>query len=162
ALESMARGSPIGEVLAGLCQTVEQLGQDDGLLASITLLDVDGLHLRHGAAPSLPESFNHAIDGGTIGPRVASCGTAAFRGEQVVVNDIASDPLWAEYRELALSHGLRACWSTPIRARDGQVLGTFDVYYRQARTPSAEHLRLASLVGRTAAVIIERKRTEDH
>jgi PAS domain S-box-containing protein len=161
ALESMARGSPIGQVLTGLCQTVEELAADDGLLASILLLDADGNQLRHGAAPSLPEAYNRAIDGGAIGPSVASCGTAAFRGEQVVVSDIATDPLWADYRELALVHGLRACWSTPIRGVDGQILGTFGVYYKRPRAPTAEHLRLAELVGRTASVIIERKRAED-
>ncbi len=161
ALEGMARGSPIREVLAGLCRTVEQLAADGGLLASILLLDADGQHLRHGAAPSLPDAYNRAIDGGAIGPSVASCGTAAFRGEQVVVSDIATDPLWSDYRELALSHGLRACWSTPIRALDGQVLGTFGLYYNRPRAPTTEHLRLAALVGRTAGVIIERKRADD-
>jgi PAS domain S-box-containing protein len=160
ALESIARGSPITEVLAGLCQTVEGLGED-GLLASILLLDSDGIHLRHGAAPSLPDAYNRAIDGVAIGPSVGSCGTAAFRGEQVVVTDIATDPLWAEYRQLADAHGLRACWSTPIRALDGQILGTFALYYNRARAPTAEHLRLAALVGRTAALIIERKRADD-
>jgi len=161
ALESMARGSPIEDVLSGLCHTVEQLSADAGLFASILLMDADGWHLRHGAAPSLPEAYNRAIDGGAIGPRVASCGTAAFRGEQVVVSDISIDPLWSDYRDLALSHGLWACWSTPIRALDGQILGTFGLYYNRPRAPTPEHLRLASLVGRTAAVIIERKHAED-
>ncbi|HEY1298522.1 MAG TPA: PAS domain-containing protein [Chloroflexota bacterium] len=161
ALASMARGSPIEEVLSGLCHTVEQLAADPGMFASILLMDADGLHLRHGAAPTLPEAYNRAIDGGAIGPRVASCGTAAFRGEQVVVSDIATSPLWSDYRDLALSHGLRACWSTPIRGLDAQVLGTFGVYYNRPRAPTPEHLKLASLVGRTAAVIIERKRAED-
>ncbi len=161
ALEAMARGAPIAEVLAGLCHTVEQLAADGGLLASILLLDTDGEHLRHGAAPSLPRAYNDAIDGGAIGPAVASCGTAAFRGEQVVVADIATDPLWSEYRDLALAHGLRACWSTPIRALDGQILGTFGVYYNRPRAPTPEHLRLAGLVGRTAGVILERKRADD-
>jgi PAS domain S-box-containing protein len=160
AFEMIARGSPTAAVLADLCRTVEALA-DDGLLASILLLDPDGIHLRHGAAPSLPDAYNRAIDGITTGDNVGSCGTAAFRGEQVVVSDIATDPLWADYRELALSHGLRACWSTPIRAVDGRILGTFALYYRQARAPTSEHLRLATLVGRTAAIIIERKRADD-
>jgi PAS domain S-box-containing protein len=161
ALQSMARGSPIEEVLSGLCHTVEQLAADTGMFASILLLHADGAHLRHGAAPNLPEGYNRAIDGGAIGPSAASCGTAAFRGEQVVVSDISTDPLWSEYRDLALSYGLRACWSTPIRALDGQILGTFGIYYNRPRAPTPEHLRLASLVGRTAAVIIERERAED-
>ena len=160
ALELIARGSPTAAVLADLCRTVEALA-DDGLLASILLVDADGSHLRHGAAPSLPDEYNRAIDGITIGPSVGSCGTAAFRREQVVASDIATDPLWADYRDLALSHDLRACWSTPITSLDGQVLGTFALYYRHARSPTPEHLRLATLVGRTAAIIIERKHADD-
>jgi PAS domain S-box-containing protein len=160
ALELIAQGMPASKVLGELCRTVEDLA-DDGLLASILLLDEDGVHLRHAAAPSLPEAYNRAIDGTAIGPSVGSCGTAAFRGEQVVVSDIATDPLWADYRELALNHGLRACWSTPIRGLDGRVLGTFALYYRKPRAPTAGHLSLAALVGRTAATVIERKRADD-
>jgi PAS domain S-box-containing protein len=160
ALELIARGSPTGVVLEELCRTVEGLA-DDGLLASILLLDENGVHLRHGAAPGLPDDYNQAIDGTQIGPSAGSCGTAAFRGEQVIVSDIAVDPLWTPYRDLALRHGLRACWSTPIRGHDGSILGTFALYYHQPRTPAADHLRLATLVGRTAATVIERKRADD-
>ncbi len=160
ALELIARGSPASAVLEELCRTVEALA-DEGLLASILLLDDDGVHLRHGAAPNLPNDYSQAIDGIEIGPSVGSCGTAAFRGEQVIVSDIAVDPLWAAYRDLALRHNLRACWSTPIRGLDGSILGTFALYYHQPRKPTAEHLRLATLVGRTAATVIERKRADD-
>jgi PAS domain S-box-containing protein len=160
ALELIARGSPASAVLEELCRTVEGLA-GEGLLASILLLDEDGVHLRHGAAPDLPDEYNRAIDGIEIGPSVGSCGTAAYRGEQVIVSDITTDPLWADYRHLALRHDLRACWSTPIKGIDGSLLGTFALYYHQPRAPTAEHLLLADLVGRTAATIIERKRADD-
>jgi GAF domain-containing protein len=160
ALELLARSSPLREVLGVLCDVVEDLA-GDGLLASILLLDAGGSALRHGAARSLPEDYNRAVDGLPVGPRSGSCGTAAFRGEVVVVEDIATDPLWADYRDIALAFGLRACWSTPVRGSDGQVLGSFAMYYRQPRAPSPEHRHLASLVARTAAVVIERKRADD-
>src|SRR2546427_5072143 len=122
-LELIVQGAPLPRVLDAIVRLVETLA-DHELLASILLLDDDGIHLRHGAAPSLPAAYNRAIDGLAIGPAVGSCGTAAFRGEPVIVDDIASDPLWADFRDLAESHGLRACWSTPVLAASGRVLGT--------------------------------------
>jgi PAS domain S-box-containing protein len=160
AFELLARGSSLAVVLESLTRTIEGLA-GDGLLASILLLDQDGVHLRHGAAPSLPETYIRAIDGLAIGPSAGSCGTAAYRSEPVVVTDIAADPLWADYRDLALPHGLRACWSTPIRGTDGRVLGTFALYYHEPRAPSPEHFQLAAFVGRSAATIIERQRADE-
>lgn len=162
-LEMIARGLPLADVLEELALTVEELAHHT-LLVSILLLDDDGKHLRHGAAPSLPAEYNRAIDGVQIGPSVGSCGTAAFRGEPVIVTDILTDPLWADFADvtdLAVHHGLRACWSTPIQASNGRVLGTFALYYREPREPSEEHRRLAALIGRTAAIIIERKRADE-
>lgn len=162
-LEMIARGLPLGAVLEALAHIVEELAHQS-LLVSVLLLDDDGMHLRHGAAPSLPAEYTRAIDGIQIGPNVGSCGTAAFRGEPVIVTDIATDPLWADFADLtglAVSHGLRACWSTPIQGSNGRVLGTFALYYREPRAPSDEHLRLAALIGRTAAIIIERKRADE-
>ncbi|MDP1534242.1 MAG: ATP-binding protein, partial [Rubrivivax sp.] len=124
------------------------------------LLDDDGLRLRHGAAPSLPEAYNQAIDGGAIGPAAGSCGTAAFRGERVVVDDIASDPLWADYKDLALAHGLRACWSTPIQSAGGQVLGTFALYADRPRSPEASELETIDMTAHLASIAIERKQAE--
>jgi PAS domain S-box-containing protein len=162
-LEMIAQGQPLGDVLDVLARTVEDVA-GDGLLASILLLDGAGVHLCHGAAPSLPDEYIRAIDGVAIGPSVGSCGTAAYRGEPVIVTDIAADPLWTAYpglTDLAKAHGLRACWSTPVAGSDGRVLGTFAMYYRTPRAPSPEHRRLATLVGRTAAIIIERKRADE-
>jgi PAS domain S-box-containing protein len=128
--------------------------------ASILLLDADGKHLRTGAAPSLPDTYNAAIDGLPIGPAAGSCGTAAYAGLPVIVADIASDPLWADYKHLALAHGLRACWSTPIFSAAGDILGTFAMYYDEPRYPDEEDRQLIAFAARTASLLIERKRAE--
>jgi PAS domain S-box-containing protein len=106
-LEMIARGESRPLVLDALCRVVEELVS--GSLSSILLLDSNARCLRHGAAPSLPRPYCEAIDGAAIGPSAGSCGTAAYRAEPVIVSDIATDPLWADYRDLALAHGLRAC-----------------------------------------------------
>jgi two-component system cell cycle sensor histidine kinase PleC len=116
--------------------------------------------LRHGAAPNLPAEYNRAIDGLPIGPRAGSCGTAVFRGDQVVVGDITTDPLWTDYRDLALPHGLRACWSTPIRDDDGTLLGTFAMYYDEPRVPTSEEQSLIDTATLLASSIIVRARIE--
>jgi two-component system, cell cycle sensor histidine kinase and response regulator CckA len=141
------------EVLDTLCRNIESLYA--GLLCSVLLLDPDGKTLRHGAAPTLPNEYNQAIDGLQIGPSTGSCGTAAYRRQQVIVPDIATDALWTDYRHLALPHGLRACWSTPIASQSGGILGTFAIYYRDPRTPEAEHLQLIAHATRLAAIAIE-------
>ena len=159
-LELITQDAPLPAILDKLVRVAE--GQStEGMLASILLLDPVGRHLCHGAAPSLPAGYNAAIDGVAIGPKVGSCGTAAFRKQPVVVTDIATDPLWADFRDLALAHGLRACWSTPIFAAAGHVVGTFAIYYRVPRAPEAADWELIQLVTRTAALAIERKLAEE-
>ncbi|MEA2734872.1 MAG: hypothetical protein QOE14_1323, partial [Humisphaera sp.] len=160
-LELIIQGEPLPDVLAVLCRTIEDLTTEAEMLASVLLLDADGVHVRHGAAPSLPESYIRAIDGLPIGPSAGSCGTAAYRREPVYVSDIASDPLWAQYAGLALSHNLRACWSAPILSSTGGVLGTFAMYYRQPRQPTARDLRTVDIVTRTVAIAIEQSRAEE-
>jgi PAS domain S-box-containing protein len=150
--------APLPEVLGTLCTNIEK--HHSGLLCSILLLDADGTTLRHGAAPSLPREYSRLIDGIKAGPCVGSCGTAAYRRQPVIVSDIATDPLWAEFRHLALPHGLRACWSTPIAAQEGGILGTFAVYYREPRTPDGEHLQLIAHATHLAAVAIEWDRAQ--
>jgi diguanylate cyclase (GGDEF)-like protein/PAS domain S-box-containing protein len=157
-LELVAAGAPLAELLDLVTRFVEEWSSD--VLASILLLDRDGLHLRHGAAPSLPDAYVQAIDGVAIGPNVGSCGTAAHRRERVVVSDIANDPLWSDYRDLALSNGLRACWSTPILSSDGVLLGTFALYYRQPRSPDEHDLRLIDSVVHVASIAIGRSQSE--
>src|SRR6266850_3112564 len=158
-LEMIAKGNPLSTILDALCRLVEELSK--GSLASILLLDPDGQRLWHGAAPSLPKSYVDAIDGGFIGPAAGSCGTAAYRKEPVIVCDIATDPLWANYRDLALPHGLRACWSTPVLASDGRVLGTFAIYSREPRSPTPQQQNIIEQITDLASIAIERKRAEE-
>jgi PAS domain S-box-containing protein len=155
-LEMVARGDSLPLILDALCRLVEELSS--GALASILLLD--GTQLRHGAAPSLPHDYIDAIDGSVIGPLAGSCGTAAYRGQPVIVSDIATDPLWAEHRGFALPHGLRACWSTPILSSEAKVLGTFAIYYREPRTPTREQLEIIEQITHLASIALERKRAE--
>jgi PAS domain S-box-containing protein len=158
ALELISSAMPLGDVLDGLMHGLEKQLPDS--LCSVLLLAEDGTHLRHGAAPSLPGDYNRAVDGGAIGPVAGSCGTAAFEGRQVIVEDIGSDPLWAAYRGLALGHGLRACHSTPIFGNEGKILGTFAIYYREPRLPlPAEHAVVVRAVHITR-IAIERKQAE--
>jgi diguanylate cyclase (GGDEF)-like protein/PAS domain S-box-containing protein len=158
-LEFVAGGAALPRVLDHLARFVEEHG--DGVLASILLLDRDGQHLRHGAAPSLPASYCEAIDGVAIGPRVGSCGTAAYRRERVSVSHSANDPLWSEFSEPALAAGLSACWSTPIFATDDSLLGTFALYYREPRAHDAGDLELVELATHVAGIAIERARSEE-
>lgn len=146
--------SPLRTTLDALCLNIEQ--QHPGTLCSILLLDADGVTLRSGAAPSLPEEYNRAIDGVKIGPCSGSCGTAIFRKESVIVSDIASDPLWTQYRSLALSFGLRACWSTPIIGQHGEVFGSFAIYYRETRVPTSDDLRLIAHASHLVALAVGR------
>src|SRR5882672_1763922 len=158
-LEMIAKGNALSMILDALCRLVEEVSK--GSLCSILLLDPDGNRLWHGAAPSLPKIYVDAIDGGFIGPAAGSCGTAAYRKEPVFVSDIAQDPLWAEYRDLAVPHGLRACWSTPVLASDGLVLGTFAIYSREARNPTPQQQSIIEQITDLASIAIERKRAEE-
>ncbi len=158
-LEMVARGDSLAHILDSLCRLVEEQAPD--VLASILLLDSNGKQLRHGGAPSLPEAYTDAIDGSEIGPSVGSCGTAAYLGKQVIVSDIASDPLWSDFRELALAHSLRACWSTPIFSAEGKVIGTFAMYYREPRSPSPRDQDIIGQITHLAGVAIQHKLAED-
>jgi hypothetical protein len=154
-LEMAVADAPLERSLSELIRLVESTSRT-GVLGSILILDEDGRHLRRGAAPSLPPAYSEAIDGAEIGPCAGSCGTAAFTGRPVFVTDIATDPLWAEYKVVALPHGLRACWSTPIITSGRKVLGTFAMYHREPREPTVRDLALVDLVTQTAALIIDR------
>ncbi|CCH15746.1 GAF domain-containing protein [Micromonospora lupini] len=158
-LEQIARQAPLAEVLDGMARCIENLAPDQ-VLVSVLLADPDGEHLRHGAAPSLPEFYNRAIDGIATGEGVGSCGTAAHRREPVIVTDIATDPFWDDFRDLAERAGLAACWSMPILARDGGLLGTFAMYHRTPRVPQDTDLALARVFADTAALAIERHHVE--
>jgi len=152
-LEMIAANAPLSEILTRLVLLIE--AQSPDMLCSVLLLSDDGNHIRHGAAPSLPEPYVKAIDGAPVGPKSGSCGTAMYRGEPVVVTDISSDPLWEDYRELASANCLRACWSTPIMSGRGKVLGSFAIYYREPRTPTGEEAGLTEVATRIAGLAIE-------
>lgn len=158
-LEQIARQAPLTEVLDGMARCIENLAPEE-VLVSVLLADPDGRHLRHGAAPSLPDFYNEAIDGIATGEGVGSCGTAAHRREPVIVTDIATDPFWDDFRQLADRAGLAACWSTPILARDGALLGTFAMYHRTPRVPQDTDLALTRVFAGTAALAIERHHIE--
>ncbi|WP_158045894.1 PAS domain S-box protein [Skermanella pratensis] len=157
-LEAIVGGAPLESILSRICLLSEDLtGQSR---CSILLLDPDGVHLRIAAAPSLPDAYNAAIDGVAIGADTGSCGRAASTGTPVIVADIATDPLWDDYRDSALPHGLQACWSFPIIA-DGVVLGTFGTYYGVARAPDESEMETAGRLAKLAAVAIIRSRTDE-
>ncbi|MEV7327486.1 GAF domain-containing protein [Micromonospora sp. NPDC093244] len=158
-LEQIARQAPLAEVLDGMARCIENLAPQE-VFVSVLLADPDGRHLRHGAAPSLPDFYNKAIDGIATGEGVGSCGTAAHRREPVIVTDIATDPFWNDFRDLAGRAGLGACWSTPILARDGGLLGTFAMYHRTPRVPQDADLALTRVFAGTAALAIERHHIE--
>ncbi|HTI72202.1 MAG TPA: ATP-binding protein [Candidatus Limnocylindria bacterium] len=157
-LEMIANGEPLKATLEGLLRSIEAQHKD--MLCSILLLDPDGLHLRHSASPSLPGSYTAAIDGARIGPVAGSCGTAAYRKETVQVADIAADPLWEGYKDLALSHGLKACWSTPILDANRRVLATFACYFREPQLPDPRHIKAIESAVSTAAICIRRHQSE--
>jgi PAS domain S-box-containing protein len=144
---------PVAHVLESLCLKIEE--GSPGLLCSILLLDQRSGTLHGGIGPSLPKPYLEAVNGAKIGPRAGSCGTAAYLQQLVVVSDIASDPLWDDYKHLALPHRLRACWSMPIPSRDGAILGTFACYYGQPRTPDSYHLALINRATHLAGIAIE-------
>jgi PAS domain S-box-containing protein len=156
-LEMLASGDSLSNMLGELCRLVEE--QTTHGIASILLSDGNRLWL--GGAPSLPTSYTAAIDGIPIDPSVGSCGAAAFTREQVIVEDIGTDPKWVNFRAKALLHGLRACWSTPILSAEGHVIGTFAIYFRQSRRPTACDHQFIERITHLAGIAIERKLIHD-
>jgi GAF domain-containing protein len=152
-VSELRRGESLEDILNRHLLAVEGMS-DSEILTSVLLLSPDGKRLAHGAAPSLPQSYREAIDGSEIGPKAGSCGTAAYLGRPVYVTDIATDPLWAEYRDLALPHGLRSCWSTPIRHADGSVMGTFAIYHRNLSGPTRDELGAIEIITDNVAQVI--------
>ena len=155
-LELIAEDAPLSEILTNLVLLME--GQAEGLRCSVLLLSRDGIHVEHGAAPNIPDVYVKAVDGAPIGPHAGSCGTAMYTRQPVVVTDVLTDPLWADYRDLAKISGLRACWSTPILSSQGEVLGSFAMYRQESRGPRAEETRLTGVATHLARIAIERQR----
>ena len=159
-LEMIATRVPLHDILNALCIIIEE--QRRGTLASVLLLNPDGVHLDFVAGPSVPKRWARQMETVPIGPCAGSCGTAAYRAAPVIVSDIATDPLWdlPEHRAAAFKHGLRASWSNPVLSSKGQVLGTFCMYYREPRSPNAQDLELIELATHLIGVAIERDRAE--
>jgi len=151
--EMINADTPLSEILSKLVLMIESHSPE--MLGSILLLSDDGNHVKHAVAPSLPESYIKVIDGSPIGPKHGSCGTAMFRGKPVIVSDIATDPLWDDYRQFAQQIGVAACWSTPIMSSKGKVLGSFAMYYREPRTPNGDERYLTDVATKLAAKAIE-------
>jgi len=152
-LQMVADKAPLPDVLVAIALDVE--AGNPAALCSILLLDEAGVHLRLGAAPSLPDFYNQAIDGLAIGPGVGSCGTAAYSGQRTIVENIPAHPWWAPFRELAARAGLGSCWSQPILNAAGKVLGTFAIYHRGPSVPTPADLVLIDYEARLAALAIE-------
>lgn len=155
-LESLAKDTSLTEVLELLIRVFEE--QLLGMLGAILLLE-EG-YLWYGATPHLPESFVQATDGFEIGPRSGSCGRAAYRQETVIVTDIAHDPIWRDFCDVALQHGFQSCWSAPILSTMGETLGTFCMYYPDQRVPTAHNLDVLRVAVNLAGLAIERRQTE--
>lgn len=156
-VSELKRGDSLEDILNRHLLAVEGMS-DSEILTSVLLLSADGKHLTHGAAPSLPQPYREAIDGAEIGPVAGSCGTAAFRGRPVYVTDIATDPLWVNYRDVALPHGLRSCWSTPILHADGSVMATFAIYHRNLSGPTRAEIGAIEIITDNIAQVITRVR----
>src|ERR1700680_2301687 len=158
-LEMIASGACLADILERLCETID--AQASNLKSAVMLMDADGMQLRHAAGPRLAKGWIEAITPLEIGPTVGSCGSAAFRKQRVIVSDIATDPLWVNRRDLALSYGLRAAWSQPLLSKNQEVLGTFCVSYTEPRTPNETDLRLIEGAGHIAVIAIEGGRRQE-
>lgn len=158
ALERVARSGVLSEVLESLVLGHEALFP--GTLGSVLLLDESGTRLQVGAAPSVPAEYTRSIHGLSILTGEGSCGAAALHATTVIVPDVAVDPRWTRFAGLAMGHGLRACWSTPILSAQGRVLGTFALYYREPRSPEAHELAAIQSSARIAGLAIERHKAE--
>ena len=157
-LEKMACKAPLSETLEQLVLTIESLLP--GMACSVLLLDHETQCLRLGAAPSLPDFYNAAVDGLKIGPAVGSCGAAAFTGQRVIAGDVSKHPNWTAFRQLAEQAQLRACWSEPILSLTGAVLGTFAMYYGEPIEPAPVELKVIQTAAQMIAIAIERVRAQ--
>lgn len=153
-LRLIAEGVAIEYISTHIVRWVESYTNGD-MHASILFMDESGEHLLHGAAPSLPLEYNKAINSIRIGPNVGSCGTAAYTRQPVIVEDIENDPLWKDFKDLALKFSLRSCWSTPLISKNGAVLGTFALYTQNVSRPTLADIHLVNLVSRTAVLALE-------
>lgn len=159
-LDAIARHERPEDIFQAFARLIEA-SSARGVHASVLWLQEGGRRLRHLASPTLPKTYIDAIDGLAVGPKAGSCGTAVYRRRRVITDDIAGDPLWGNCRDAALAAGLRACWSQPIFATDGGVLGTFALYRETPGAPSAVELRMLEMAVQTASIAMSDLRAED-
>jgi diguanylate cyclase (GGDEF)-like protein/PAS domain S-box-containing protein len=153
-MHALADEIPLTDIADRLCRRVEEIAPD--VVSSLLHIDAGGL-IHPLGGPSLPEDYSRALDGVAIGPDIGSCGSAAYFGKAVLAQDIDADPRWQPFKTRPLEVGLRACWSTPIKGKDGRVIGTFAFYYRECRAPSRWHQRIVDACVHLGALAIERK-----
>ncbi|MCH2547239.1 MAG: GAF domain-containing protein [Alphaproteobacteria bacterium] len=158
ALEMVLSNAPLKEVLLYLAEVVEK-NTNTSVFAVILLLDEEN-RLRHGAAPSLPDAYNEAIDGLTAHSELGTCGAAAATGKIVITESIDAAPSWQEIKQLPLDLGLKAAWTQPIFSRSGKVLGTFGTYFRECRSPDKYEMDVVAMLSRMAAIAIENKQDQ--
>ncbi|MFQ3204822.1 MAG: diguanylate cyclase (GGDEF)-like protein/PAS domain S-box-containing protein [Pseudoalteromonas tetraodonis] len=156
-LSKIALGAPLDEVLENICLSIEELIEDSS--AKCSILTLKGEQLFHSAAPNIAQGYCQAINGVKIGPTVGSCGTAAYEKKRIIAADISTSPLWDDYRALALSYGLRSCWSTPIISTKSDILGTFAIYHDSAKSPTPQDLELIDFFVDFTSIALE-KHTE--
>jgi PAS domain S-box-containing protein len=159
-LEMTAKGNSLESILESLCRVVEQTAS--GCLCSVLLFDPSGSTIQKAIAPSLPSGYNNQFPGVPVDRESGPCTHAARRKKQVIVTDVALDTRWDSYgwRTSALTHSLKACWSTIILASNGNVLGTFAIYWREPRRPTEQDQGIIEQITHLAAVVIERKHNE--
>ncbi len=158
-LERVARGGSLKEIMLQVIESAESIYPKS--MCSILLLDDEGQHLLSGAAPSLPDFYNEAVNGVKIGMNVGSCGTAAFTGKRTIVEDIATHPYWENYKELAARASFGSCWSEPIHSSSGKVLGTFAIYRKEPGLPDEQEIALIESATNLVGIAIERTHAEE-
>ena len=158
-LNRLVAGDPLATILDDVARRLEQL--EPQMRASILLLDERTGRLSHGAAPSLPDYYREIVETLTPDEGMGSCGTAAFRGETIIAEDVMTDPNWASFRDIAARVGVRACWSLPFRDADGKVLGTFAVYFDTPRAPETRLMEIIDEFAAITALAVQKVRATD-
>jgi two-component system cell cycle sensor histidine kinase/response regulator CckA len=156
-LERIAGREPLSQLLSFIAVSIEK--EHPEMLCSILLVSDDGTRLLNGVAPSLPDFYNRATNRIKIGEDIGSCGTAAFRRERVIVEDIDNHPFWKDFTP-AQEAGLRSCWSEPIISSSGVLLGTFAIYHRTPAIPAEDEISLIQQAAVFAGIAIERSKGE--
>lgn len=154
-LEMIARDRPLQDTLEELLRLIQS--QNAACIPSIMLLNAEGTHIQQGISLSLPQTYVEILKGLAIGPNVGTCGTAMYFGRTLITTDIRLDPLWENFRDLVLPHGLVSCWSMPIFSSQGRILGSFATYHREPQSPTSHEIQLVEMARQIAAIAIEQK-----